>query len=517
MHFIEINMFLDYHKKTQMTIPKEVKNVLAQLEKSSLPAGRQGFEAYIVGGCVRDFLLGKEPNDWDIATNAKPEEIQKVFLDSFYENNFLTVTVHTGSKKLELAEIEITTYRLEAKYSDKRHPDEVKYAEKLEDDLSRRDFTVNAMALSEKIERPKGYPKKKIEVIDIFGGQEDLKKKLIRAVGDPNKRFEEDALRMLRAVRFATTLGFKIEEKTAEAIKRNCIWLEAVSQERIRDEFVKIIMSDNAIQGIELLRELNLLKYVLPELLENCGVGQNKHHIYDCYQHAIKALEYATKKKFNIFVRIASLLHDIAKPRVKVGQGENSTFYNHEIVGAKMTFQILNRLKFSKKEIEKITKLVRYHLFYYNVGEVTESSVRRLVKNVGQENIEELLQVRQADRIGSGVPKAEPYKLRHLKYLIDKVAQDPISAKMLAINGNDLMQTLGIKPGPRIGWILDVLLGYVLDDPKKNTKEFLTKEVEKLGKLSDKDLQGLAEKSKEEKSEVEIKRDEMTKAKYWVT
>jgi len=482
-----------------MTIPKEVKNVLASLKKA-------GFAAYIVGGCVRDFLLDNEPKDWDVTTNAKPEEIQKVFPDSFYENNFLTVTARTGSKKLELAEVEITTYRLEAKYSDKRHPDEVKYAEKLEDDLSRRDFTVNAIAMDNK---------KKI--VDLFDGQDDLKKKLIRAVGDANERFEEDALRMLRAVRFATTLGFEIEKKTAEAIKKNCIWLEAVSQERIRDEFVKIIMADRAAEGIELLRELNLLKYVLPELLENYGVGQNKHHIYDCYQHAVKALEFTAKKKFNMFVRVAALLHDIAKPRVKVGEGENSTFYNHEIVGAKVTFQILNRLKFSKKEIEKITKLVRFHLFYYNVGEVTESSVRRLVKNVGQENIEELLQVRQADRIGSGVPKAEPYKLRHLKYLIDKVAQDPISAKMLAINGNDLMQTLDIKPGPRIGWILDVLLGYVLDDPKKNTKEFLTVEVAKLGKLGDKELQSLAEKSKEEKSEVETKRDEMTKQKYWVT
>ena len=167
----------------------------------------------------------------------------------------------------------------------------------------------------------------------------------------------------------------------------------------------------------------------------------------------------------------------------KAGEGENATFYNHEMIGAKMTFQILNRLKFSKKEVEKITKLVRYHLFYYNVDEVGEASVRRLVKNVGPENMEELLQVRQADRIGSGVPKAEPYKLRHLKYLIEKVSKDPISVKMLKINGNDLMKFLKIKPGPKIGQILDVLLGYVLDDPKKNTKEFLEKEGQKISKI----------------------------------
>ena len=481
-----------------MVIPKEVKSVVGDLKKA-------GYEAFVVGGCVRDFLLEKEPKDWDVTTNAKPEEIQKVFPDSFYENNFLTVTARTGSEDEKLAEVEITTYRLEAKYSDKRHPDEVKYAKRLDDDLSRRDFTVNAMAMDEK---------KKL--VDLFDGQKDLKKKTIRTVGNPEERFNEDALRMLRAVRFATTLGFKIEEKTAEAIKKNSVWLEAISGERIRDEFVKIIMSDNAAEGVELLRELGLLKFIVPELLENYGVAQNKHHKYDAYQHLIKSLEYAAKKKFNMYVRIAALFHDVAKARIKAGENEEATFYNHEIVGAKMTFQILNRLKFSKKEVEKITRLVRYHMFYYDVDTVGESSVRRLIRNVGPENIEELLQVRLADRIGSGVPKAEPYKLRHFKYLVDKVSQDPISAKMLKINGNDLMSVLGIKPGPRIGQILDILLGYVLDDPKKNTKEFLEAEAVKLGKLSDKDLQVLAIKSEEEKSEVETKQDEETKQKYWV-
>ena len=485
--------------KYKMIIPKEVKNIIGKLEDA-------GYEAYIVGGCVRDFLLGKEPKDWDVTTNAKPEETQKVFPDSFYENNFLTVTVRTASKNEKLAEIEITTYRLEAEYSDKRHPDQVKYAKKLEDDLSRRDFTVNAMAMD---------AKKKL--VDLFDGQKDLKDKIIRTVGNAEERFNEDALRMLRAVRFATTLGFKIEEKTAAAIKKNSIWLEAISAERIRDEFVKIIMANDAASGIELLRELGLLKFIVPELLENYGVMQNKHHIYDCYQHAIKSLEYAAQKKFNLEVRLASLLHDIAKPRIKAGENEEATFYNHEIVGARMCFQILNDLKFSKKEIEKITKLVRYHMFYYNVDEVKEASVRRLIKNVGPENIEELLQVRLADRIGSGVPKAEPYKLRHFKYLVDKVSKDPISAKMLKINGNDLMKILGIKPGPKIGQILIILLGYVLDDPKKNTKEFLETEAKKLGVLSDFDLQKLAEKSEEEKEEVEVKQDRDTKEKYWVS
>jgi poly(A) polymerase/tRNA nucleotidyltransferase (CCA-adding enzyme) len=499
-----------------MVIPKEVKNIIKKLEGA-------GYEAYIVGGCVRDFLLegtlptGRQAKDWDVTTNAKPEEIQKVFPDSFYENNFLTVTARTGSKDPKLAEIEITTYRFEAEYSDKRHPDQVKYAEKLEDDLSRRDFTVNAMAIGHGTwNMEHGTKKSKIEVVDLFGGQEDLKNRIIRTVGNPEERFNEDALRMLRAVRFATTLNFKIEEKTAEAIKKNSIWLEAISKERVRDEFVKIIEADRAADGIELLRELGLLKYIIPELLENYGVTQNKHHIYDCYMHAIKALEFTAKKKLNTDVRIAALLHDVGKPRSKNGEGENATFYNHEMIGAKMTFQILTRLKFSKKEIEKITKLVRFHLFYYNVDEVGEASVRRLVKNVGPENMEELLQVRQADRIGSGVPKAEPYKLRHLKYLVEKVSKDPISVKMLKIDGNDLMEILKIKPGPKIGQILDILLGYVLDDPKRNTKEYLQKESEKLAKMPEKELRLLAEKSKEEKSEVQMEEDKIVKQKYWV-
>jgi poly(A) polymerase/tRNA nucleotidyltransferase (CCA-adding enzyme) len=482
-----------------MTIPKEVKNIISELNKA-------GFEAYIVGGCVRDFLLDTPAKDWDITTNAKPEEIQKIFPNSFYENKFLTVTVKIKSEKIP--EVEITTYRLEAKYSDKRHPDSIQYADNLEEDLKRRDFTINSLAMD--LEK---------KITDLFCGQEDLKNQIIRTVGNPEERFSEDALRMLRAVRFFSSLegDWKIEEKTAKAIEKNSIWMETISQERIKDEFLKIIMSDKPSHGIELLRQLNLLKYVLPELLENYGVQQNKHHIYDCYWHALKALEFTAKKNFNIYVRLASLLHDIAKPKVKNGEGENATFYNHEIAGAKMAFQALNRLKLPKKDIEKIVRLVRYHLFYYNVDEVGESSVRRLVKNVGPENIEELLQVRQADRIGSGVPKAEPYKLRHLKYLIEKISGDPISAKMLKINGNDLMQILEIKPGPKIGQILDILLGYVLDDPKKNKEDFLKSEAEKLGKLSDKELKQLSEKSKQEKLNIETKRDDMAKQKYWIT
>src|SRR3989339_583655 len=252
-----------------MVIPKEVKNILEKLEKA-------GFEAYIVGGCVRDFLLAlseaeevKEPQDWDVTTNAKPEEIQKIFPDSFYENNFLTVSVRTGSKKIP--EVEITTYRSEAGYSDKRHPNQVKYAKTLEEDLSRRDFTINAIALDSKK-----------EITDLFEGQEDLKNKIIRTVGKPDERFSEDALRIMRAVRLATVLGFIIEKDTLLAIKKNAEWLKMISKERIRDEFLKIVMSERADEGIEKLRELGLLKFIVPELEEGYRISQNKHHIYDC-------------------------------------------------------------------------------------------------------------------------------------------------------------------------------------------------------------------------------------------
>ncbi|MBW2010357.1 MAG: HD domain-containing protein [Deltaproteobacteria bacterium] len=499
-----------------MKIPKEVQSIVQKIREN-------GFEAYIVGGCVRDFLRGVEPNDWDITTKATPKEIQKIFPKSFYKNKFLTVTVQTKSKNPKLKEIEVTTYRLEAKYTDKRHPDEVRFAKTLKDDLKRRDFTVNAMAIDifpENKQRKKNKKEKSnLKIIDLFSGKEDLEKKIIKTVGRPEQRFSEDALRMMRAVRFAVTLneGWQIEKETAEAIKKNSFWIGAISKERIRDEFLKIIMSERAAKGIELLRQLSLLKYIIPEIEEGYQVSQNKHHIYDCYEHYLKSLEYAAKRNFNKYVRLAALFHDIGKPRVKQGEGPEATFYNHEIVGAKMTAQILNRLRFPKKDIEKITKLVRYHLFYYNPGEVGESSVRRLVKNVGLENIEELLQVRMADRIGSGVPKAEPYKLRHLKYLIEKINRTPISVKTLKVNGNDVMNILNIPPSPKIGQVLDILLGYVLADPQKNKKELLKKEIIKLGKLSDDELKELAQKSREERKKIEQKRDDMTKKKYWVT
>jgi poly(A) polymerase/tRNA nucleotidyltransferase (CCA-adding enzyme) len=470
-----------------MRLPPEVQSLTQTLKGA-------GFEAYVVGGCVRDLLRGKEPKDWDVTTNAKPEEIQKLFPEHVYENTFGTVGVKTGSENPTLAIIEVTPYRIEGKYTDKRHPDQIQFAENLEDDLSRRDFTVNAMAMD-----AEG------EITDPFNGQADLKKQTIRTVGEAERRFEEDALRLLRAVRFASVLGFKIDSETRNAIKKNAEWLRAISKERVRDEFIKIIESEGAYEGVLMLEDLGLLEYIVPELREGIGVGQNLHHIYTVWEHNTRALKYTVEKNYSLAVRLGSLFHDIGKPRTKRGEGTHSTFYGHEVVGARMVAVIMDRLKFPKDIGEKIVKLVRYHMFYYNVEEVTESSVRRLLVNVGKENVEDLLKLREADRIGSGRPKAVPYKLRHLKYIIDKVSTDPISVKMLKINGNDLMHELGIEPGPKVGLVLNSLLAEVLDDPTKNTAEYLRGRAHELSSQSAEDLRKALEKIEQAREEEDKK------------
>lgn len=480
-----------------MRIPNEIKKIVNTLKEA-------GFEAYPVGGCVRDVLRGVAPKDWDITTDAEPEEIQKVFPESFYENKFGTVTVKNELEDPSLKEIEITPYRIEGKYEDARHPEKVEFVTSLNDDLSRRDFTVNAMALDIK--------DGSLEIIDLFNGQEDLKSKLIRCVGDPDERFSEDALRLIRAIRFATVLNFKIEDKTFQALVAKASTIQRVSIERIRDEFVKIIESDYAHIGVELLKDCGLLKYIVPEMEEGIGIEQNLHHIYSVWEHCVLSLKYTADKKYPLEVRLAALLHDIGKPRTKRGEGRNSTFYGHEVVGARMVEKIMKRLKFSNSISDKVTKLVRYHMFYYNVGEVTESSVRRLIANIGLENVEDIIKVREADRIGSGRPKAVPYKLRHLKYLVDKVSTDPISVKMLKVNGNEIMEILNITPGPKVGMILNLLLAEVLDDPSKNERGYLIERSRDLVSKSAKELEGALKRIRKA-NEAE---DEEMKKKHYV-
>ncbi|MBI4224763.1 MAG: HD domain-containing protein [Candidatus Sungbacteria bacterium] len=492
----------------RLNIPEEVRRVVAVLQEA-------GYEAYPVGGCTRDLLLGVAPKDWDVATSAKPEEILRLFPESFYENAFLTVTVKTGSDDPAVSEIEVTTFRAEGTYTDKRHPDEVRYAATLEEDLSRRDFTMNALALSE----VEGVAK--FEIIDPFGGQEDIKKKIIRAVGDPDKRFNEDALRMLRAVRFSVQLGFGIEPATTEAIKRNAGALDFIAKERIRDELLKIFATPAARSGIELLHELDLLKHIMPELEEGIGMV-NRPKILTIWEHNLKALEYGAKTGYPPLICLAALLHDVAKPATRGPintKNDEWTFYGHDVIGAKMATRILERLHFPRHNIEKIATLIRWHLFKYDPDEgITDSSIRRLIRHVGADNMDDLVRLRICDRMGMGVPKALPYRLRHFQFRVEKILREEEvpTPKKLKVKGEDIMDILGISPGPKIGAVLEVLLQEVIDDPEKNEREYLLGRVKSLAALSEKELADIASAAE---SKIELSEDERIgaiKGKYWV-
>jgi poly(A) polymerase/tRNA nucleotidyltransferase (CCA-adding enzyme) len=471
-----------------MEIHPKVQDILRTLETG-------GHTAYVVGGCVRDVLMGRHPTDWDIATNATPERIQELFPDNFYDNAFGTVTIKTRDDDPIVRTVQVTPFRIEGSYSDKRHPDTVQFATTIEEDLSRRDFTVNAIAVS-----------LDGTVVDPHGGRKDIERKMIRAVGDPVARFAEDALRMMRAVRFATSLDFLIDDATLKAITENATSLKSISVERVRDELIKIIDTPRALDGIQLLEDVGLLQFIIPELREGLGVEQNLHHIYTVWEHNLRTMKYAADKSYSFAVRMACLLHDVGKPRSKRGEGAHSTFYAHDAIGATMTKQIMERLKFPRDVTDKVVLLVRYHMFYYSVGEVTESSVRRLIANVGLENIDDLLRLREGDRIGSGTPKAVPYKLRHLKYMIDKVSHDAISVKMLNIDGADIMKTLGVAPGPKIGLILNSLLAEVLDDPSLNERDLLLARVRELDKKTPEQLSSSLERIRKALEEDEQER-----------
>ena len=535
----------------EFSIPEPVSGILETLS-------RGGFEAHIVGGCVRDLLLGREPKDWDIATNARPEEVQRLLPESFYENVFGTVGVKVPPFSRKVIEqgsaeeiVEVTTYRAESGYDDKRHPSNIAFVQTIEEDLARRDFTMNAMGLrtsnlqlpTSKKNNGQGLEIENCELnignfvlIDPFHGREDIEQKVIRAVGDPSDRFGEDALRMLRAIRFSAELAtprpiekapfmeaegksnrlhegadWTIHPETFAAIRAHAGDIRQVSLERVGDELSKILLSKNPARGIDLLRRAGLLAHILPELEEGVDVAQNLHHIYTVYEHNLRAL--ATCPSPALDVRLAALLHDVGKPRTKRGDGYRSTFYHHEHVGARMARQMLERLRFPTKVVDRVALLVDNHLFYYNVGEVTAASVRRLIKKVGLDNMRDLMNVRIGDRLGSGTPKAKPYKLRHLEYMIEKVSNDPVSVKMLAINGSDLMKTLGIAPGPKIGAILDILLAEVIEDPKRNTKAHL---LDRAKALSADDLETLRAGAKDSIEEKREKDDRKIKGKHWV-
>ncbi|MEA3273317.1 MAG: CCA tRNA nucleotidyltransferase [Patescibacteria group bacterium] len=494
---VKIPVISNFNVMQIAKIPSPIKKIGEVLDNA-------GHEAFLVGGCVRDLISQKIPSDWDIATSASPEEIQKLFKDSFYENDFGTVGIKTEDDSLGV--VEVTTYRTEGEYENHRHPDKVSFAKNIEDDLRRRDFTINAIAIN--LSSIEDLP---IKFIDPYGGQLDIQKKIIRTVGSPINRFSEDALRLMRAVRFSAQLNFKIEEETLKAIQENSKLLANISQERLRDELTKIIKSERPAEGITILRKTGLLTYILPEVEKGVGVSQNRHHIYTVYEHLLLSLKYCPSKKLS--VRLAALLHDVAKPQTKRGNGLESTFYNHDFIGARVAHRALTRLRFSQKIIEKVSLLIENHMFYYEVETVTPASVRRLLRKVKPENIHDLIDLRVADRLGSNCPKAKPYKLRHLEYLIEKVSRDPISVKMLKINGEQLKAEAGVPPGPKMGIILNILLGEVLGDLKKNQTKYLTNKAKELNK---KDLVLLKKQAKEKIEVKKIEEDRVLKKKHWV-
>lgn len=507
--------------------------ILHQLQK-------HGYEAYIVGGAVRDLLVqtlktewsvSRSVTDYDFTTNARPEQILAVFPEAFYENTFGTVSIthedvlnalhltqlpeeNTGnflentilenqrSKIIDpanatkiheslrlpstsstpaphLPDYQITTYRADETYDDFRRPTAMNWGNSLQQDLERRDFTINAMALSVPIEQLEKLVAQnhdaltvkidEVSLIDPFAGQSDLQAGMIRNVGDTEQRFKEDALRMLRAVRFAVQLNMQIEEQTFEAILKNADLLQYISAERIRDEFLKMLSSSYPAEAVQLLDQTGLLQYILPELLAAKGVEQGGHHTTDVWTHSVEALRYCPSS--DPIVRLATLIHDIAKPQTQRFTPQTITFYNHEIVGSRMAQQIAVRLKLSRKEIDRIFKLVRYHMFYYQPHN-TDAAIRRFMRQVGLENIDDILALREGDRLGSGA-RDTSWRLEEMKLRMQQQLHQPFAITDLAINGDDLMTELGLKPGPQIGIILRQLFEEVLEKPELNQRETL--------------------------------------------
>lgn len=451
----------------EVKLPPFVKKIIEKFDKA-------GFEIYIVGGAVRDILMDKKVVDWDFTTNATPEEILKIFPEGFYDNQFGTVGIaHESSPR----PYEITTFRKEFGYSDKRRPDRIEWGKTLEEDLARRDFTINAMALQ--LEQTTNN-KQQTLLIDPFDGQEDLKNKIIRAVGNPAKRFNEDALRMMRAVRIAAELGFTIEHETFEAIKLHAGSIKHIAAERVRDELFKTLKSEYPYEGVVILRNSGLMSQILPELEDAFGVEQKspeRHHIYDVGTHSFFTLKFCPSK--DPLVRFAALIHDIGKPKTqKITDDNVITFYNHEIVGAHITKKITERLKFSKKDQERLFILARYHQFTVDERQ-TDSAIRRFIKNVGKENVQDMLDLRIGDRLGGGA-KETSWRLEKFKKRLKEVQKQPFSIKDLKVNGNDVMKSLGIKPSPKVGEILNKLFEEVEQDPSKNTREYLLQRIKEI-------------------------------------
>lgn len=445
-------------------LPNYINEFLEKFKKNS-------YKIYIVGGAVRDLLLDNNPpaggTNWDFTTDAVPEEILKLNPSGFYNNQFGTVGIPLIANN-QLLTFEVTTFRKESDYKDSRHPEKIEWAKTIEEDLARRDFTINAMAYDGK------------NIIDPYDGQKHLKEKLIVAVGDPDKRFTEDALRLLRAVRFASELGFLIEEKTRLSMVKNAQLITNISWERIRDELFKILASDNPAEGIIFIKNTGLLSYVLPEL-DICFIipqkSPKRHHIYDVGTHLIMSLKNCPSK--GIITRLATLLHDIGKAKTfkKDEKTHLITFFNHEVVGTKLSEKIAERLKLSNEQKDKFIRLVKYHQF--TVSEIqTDKAIRRFIREVGKENLQDMLNLRIGDRIGSGA-KPSSWRLELFRKRLTEVQKEPFKITDLKIDGNDVMKILNLKSGPKVGAILKIIFNKVVEKKIKNEREILLEQIER--------------------------------------
>lgn len=431
-----------------MKLDKDVVKILNKFEKNK-------FKAYIVGGAVRDYLLGYDINDYDIATDAKPEEVTEIFEKVIPTGvKYGTVTLIYNNKNYE-----ITTFRKDFDYINNRKPDKVVYSEDIDEDIKRRDFTINSL-----------YCDSKGRIRDKYSGVKDIKSKIIRTIGNPDERFKEDALRMIRAVRFMATLGFKIEEKTKNSIVKNHQLIENVSAERIKTEFDRILLSNNPGEGIRTLTDTNLMKYIIPELYKTVDFDQHsKYHDKNVYDHTIAVVENIEPK---LDLRLAALLHDISKPEsFTLDEELEGHFKGHHIKSADKSVEILKRLRYDNKTIENVRVLIRYH--YLKDISIKEKGVKRFINNVGKERLDDIFKLNIADIKGKADMRSidKVYNLqKKCKEILEK--QEPLSIKDLKINGNDIIKT-GVKEGKKVGEVLQYLLEKVLENPALNNRKDL--------------------------------------------
>ena len=432
-------------------VPPEIRVLIDRLRTN-------GHAGYVVGGSLRDLLLGREPHDWDLTTDARPERVQELFPGAVYENRFGTVVVRDKTGR----PVEITTFRSDHDYADNRRPTRIAFGDNVEDDLGRRDFTVNALAWG-------GPPAEEAAIVDPFGGRQDVADRTVRAVGQARDRFREDALRMLRAVRLATTLDFTIEPTTLAAIREEAPLAANLSGERIFAEISKLLDAPRPSMGLRLLADTGLLAVILPELSEQVGIDQNKFPGEDLWDHTVRSVDAAAAAGRSGVVRLATLLHDVGKPETAA----DGHFYRHEVAGAEQADAILRRWHVPRETIDRVGRLIRYHMFSYDSG-WSDAAIRRFLAKVGPASVDDLLALREADNEGSGVP-SKAGRLAELRSRIaaELEARVALDRSGLAIDGHDLIAELGIEPGPPIGRVLDELVEKVVSEPRLNERDRL--------------------------------------------